>query len=263
MTLDDFNAVALAHQLPLLTSEQWSSLGATDHGRNLYASAQDSLSKLDAELFIRSCSDRVKESLRHIKMEYELQQVLDLAFEHKKVLFQHIHFAKQQPESMQFLERTGLRRIQSNSASPPPYFSFPIYAEKAALTISEAQTPSGIPTVNIEGAHALSGRYDWQQKIVFQLSFEEMIEVLRVLMRHEHQRSFKGHGRLHEKMMEIEAQDGHYFVRLIQRDKRVIAVPVPIPSAIRISTLIVAQIKKTDPHFSTESLQLIKSVVRE
>lgn len=263
MTHDEFNAVALAHQLPVLTAEQWALLTGTVRGRNLKSEAQESLSRIDAELYIRSCSDRVRENLLQLKIEYDANQIVGLAFEHGKPLFQHIHFATEKPESRQYLQEVGLRRIATTSASPPPYFSFPIYAEKAALTVAEAQTPSNIPTVNFEGAHALCKRYDWSQKIVFQLSFEEMIEVLRVLMRHEPLKSFKGHGRLHDKMMEISAQEGHYFIRLIQRDKRVIAVPVPIPSAIRISSLIVAQIKKTDPHFSTESLQLIKSVVRE
>ncbi|WP_298150985.1 hypothetical protein [Flavobacterium sp.] len=254
MNLDEFNRLTLAAKIPPLDAQQWEELGASDLGYIYQSLNPSEISPDQIELVVRACSDRVRQTLAALKLQYDLNQILSLAKVHGKVLFQHIHYASNHPESKAFLKKAGIQDV----VVVAPYYSFPIYGAQAALTIAEGTTPSGTATINLEGAHALSGRYDWQHKIIFQLSFNEMIETLLVLTRTENKKVFTGHGRLHDKMMEIEAQNGNFFVRLIQREVKAIAVPVSFASAIRMTSLIRAQIQKTDPAFSIEDFRIVR-----
>lgn len=70
-------------------------------------------------------------------------------------------------------------------------------------------------TVNIEGAIALGGEdgrkvFDWPNKMVVQLTVREAYQVLALLENKIRALPFDGHGRAHDKSLQIESQDSAY-----------------------------------------------------
>jgi len=120
-------------------------------------------------------------------------------------------------------------RPAANPAADPPYYNFKIFGSGAALCIAEATTRTERKhTINIEGAVALAGgarkTFDWPTKIVVQLTVQEAYQVLALLENKIRSLRFDGHGREHDKSLQIEFQDSHYYFRLIQRGRAAVAV---------------------------------------
>lgn len=150
-------------------------------------------------------------------------------------------------------------------AAPPPYYSFHIYGRQAALCVSEAKTRAGhVNTVQIESAPALTAggwtTFDWQNKIILQLTEAEMIQLLAVLERKIESVEFKGHGFAHDKSMSIAVQENSFFVKLMRRGLRADAVPVTAPDAFKIISLCYQQMRANAPHLD---ITIIKEGVEQ
>lgn len=163
-----------------------------------------------------------------------------------------------------YLTGLGLSFSQPEAApSEPPYYSFKIFGSSAALCVAEATTRAGNQhTVNIEGAIALGGEgarkvFDWPNKIVVQLTVQEAYQVLALLENKVPSLRFDGHGRAHDKSLQIESQDTHYFVRLIQRHRTAIAVPVRPVDAIPLISLLYKQLLRNEPHLRIEDIRVM------
>lgn len=161
-----------------------------------------------------------------------------------------------------YLAELGLTPSQPAALpAEPPYYSFKIFGNAAALCIAEATTRAGKQhTVNVEGAVALGaegGRkvFDWPNKIVVQLTVQEAYQVLALLENKLPTLRFDGHGRAHDKSLQIECQDSHYFVRLIQRHRAAVAVPVRPVDAIPFISLLYKQLLRNEPHLRIEDIR--------
>ncbi|MYM41917.1 hypothetical protein [Duganella qianjiadongensis] len=115
------------------------------------------------------------------------------------------------------------------------------------MTCSEQLTAAGRTT------------YDWQSKLVFQLSPTEMYQLLAVLERKLSAVKFTGHGPAHDKFMDCKVQDGGFFVRMGQTGRAIIAVPVVPADAVRIISLLYKQILANDTHLCASDLQQLIS----
>jgi hypothetical protein len=160
----------------------------------------------------------------------------------------------------------GLGLVADRPAAPaaePPYYSFKIFGSSAALCVTEATTRAdGRHTVNIEGAVALGGEggrraFDWAGKIVVQLTVQEAYQVLGLLENRIAALRFDGHGRAHDKSLLVEAQDSHYFVRLIQRNRAAVAVPVRPVDAISFISLLYRQLLRNEPHLRIDDIRMM------
>lgn len=103
--------------------------------------------------------------------------------------------------------------------TPRPVFrdQVKVFGAKAALTLVADVTRGGTPTVTIEAAAALGGserRYDWANKIRFQLTTIELQLVTALLLGHLPTLNFKNHG---DKWLRATRQDpGSAFAGMTQ-----------------------------------------------
>ena len=143
----------------------------------------------------------------------------------------------------------------------PPYYSFKIFSSAAALCIAEATTRAERKhTINIEGAVALAGggarkTFDWPNKIVVQLTVQEAYQVLALLENKIRSLRFDGHGREHDKSLQIEFQDSHYFFRLIQRGRAAVAVQVRAVDSFQIVSLLYKQLLRNESHLQIADIR--------
>lgn len=167
--------------------------------------------------------------------------------------------------ALAYLTGLGLKRTQPAAAratQEPPYFSFKVFAKSAALCIAEAKTRSGNEhTIQIEGATAVAsdGRpsYDWMGKITVQLSVQECYQTLALFERHMTKLNLDGHGVQHDKFVHFSVQEKNYLVRLGQRSRYAVTVPVQPADALRIVSLLYKQILANDTHLTASDLQQI------
>jgi hypothetical protein len=64
-----------------------------------------------------------------------------------------------------------------------------------------------------------------------------------------------GHGDRHDKSLHIEFQERHYFVRITQRGKAVVAVPISPVDALQVVSLLYKQIRTNDPHLDIAQIR--------
>ncbi|MGI4890871.1 MAG: hypothetical protein ACRYGJ_17550 [Janthinobacterium lividum] len=145
----------------------------------------------------------------------------------------------------------------------PPYYSFKIFGSAAALCVSEARTRSSNQhTIQVEGAQALGGggarrEFDWENKIIIQLTVQEAYLTLALFENLIPSVRFDGHGRTHDKSLHIDFQDSHYFVRVIQRGRAAVALPVTAVDAIRIVALLYKQLLANDKHLRIDDIRAL------
>lgn len=160
----------------------------------------------------------------------------------------------------QAIMANATKHKQVDRQAAPPYFSFKIYGGSAALCISEARVrATNAPTVQIESAAALGkNTFGWQDKIIIQLSTQELLQATALFERKISFLEFKGHGRLHDKLLRLEVQEGKILVQLAQRGVRMDSVPVPPAEAFGFISLAYKQIHAGAPHLD---MTMIRSMV--
>lgn len=219
------------------------------------------------ELVVRSVSPSVQSALNELRLQYLPRLVIQAAKREKMELFAALHAIRSKKanriEAVKYIRTLGFPAVPTDrpaAAAPaqPPYYSFKIFGQSAALCISEARTRTGHEhTIQIEGAAAFgdgSRTMDWQSKIAVQLTRQEMVLLLALLKRLITSVKFEGHGQQHDKALYVEDQQKHFFVRLVQRNRAPIAVPVRPVDSVSIVALIYKQFKLNEPHLSVDEI---------
>lgn len=135
-----------------------------------------------------------------------------------------------------------------------------VFGQSAALTWEIAaladQEPQQHPlcTVMIEAAAGDgTGRYRWDEKVVFMLTLRELPQVLCVLMGWSSELEFKFHGKQKKKALVIEHQDHGLYVRLTDGRQR-LSVPVLDEDRYALSMLVLSALCANEPTLDAQAV---------
>ena len=150
------------------------------------------------------------------------------------------------------------------TTAPPDRVQCRVYGGKAALCIEPDETRQGEPTLRIEAARATAPRkYDSRQKLSLQLTREELPVIAATVLGFLTHCEYKNHGPNQDKGLEIVHQGTHLYVRLFQKDRGVVAVPVTAADSYALGALCLRQLRKTAPWLSDQGVMtLLKLTVQ-
>lgn len=260
-----------------LTREQLHSLAKTPAGKRYEAALlrfQDGDGAAKAVLTLVSLSHAPATRAKLRALGFALTQsqltqlLLDQGLSFTAMMEKAMVDATERPFFVAFMVGLG-HEVQPAESHPggAPYYSFKVFAQSGALTISEAKTRAGEYTVQIDAAQPLVGgsrlAYDWPKKIVLQLSPGEMLQVLALLERQIPTLQLMGHGVAHDKFAQFAVQEGKYFVRIGQKSRFTVALPIYPPDAIRIVSLLYKQLITNDPHLDMAGVRALLGTMRE
>lgn len=280
MKLSQIQATLSAAGVPQLERAQLMRLAGTDCGK-AFASDLEAFSagaadrRDDIAAVAYTLGDSCKTVLEQLRYEFDVDQVVNVAKREKRRFFSALHaIATNSPrkaDAEHYLSGLGLPRsapeqrgnapmASAPAPAAPPYFSFKLFGTSAALCISEARTRAGNQhTIQVEGATAIAAggakAFDWQSKIIVQLTTQECYLALALFENKLKSVRFDGHGDRHDKSLHIEFQERHYFVRMTQRGKAAVAVPVRPVDALQIVSLLYKQLRTNDPHLEIEQIR--------
>lgn len=275
MKVSEIAAILDRARLPALSREQLLELAGCDAGKAFGQAlrafaAGDAAQRDTLEATVRAVAPGVHATMRSLGASTELGQVVAIAIKEQRRFFDAIDAITKRSAraagARRYLVELGvipaLPSTPAAEPAAPPYYSFKIFGTGAALCIAEARTRSTNQySVNIEGALALAGggqkTFDWPNKIVVQLTVQECYQVLALFENKIRSLKFDGHGRAHDKSLQIEFQDSHYFVRVIQRGRTAVAVPVRAVDAIPLVSLLYKQLLANEPHLRIEDIRMM------
>lgn len=274
MRISEITEVLAQAGLPPLSRDQLLELAGTGAGKPfraaLVAFADGDRTQRDRlEATVRVLDPILRRTLQDMGSVIALQQLVDTACREQRRFFDAIDAIQRRSDcaaaARRYLAELGVATLSDAATrlpahASPPYYSFKIFGSAAALCIAEATTRADRKhTINIEGAAALgaggSRAYDWPNKIVVQLTVQEAYQVLALLENKLRSLKFDGHGYAHDKSLQLEFQDAHYFVKLIQRGRAPIAVRVRPVDALPVVSLLYKQLLANEPHLSIAHLQ--------
>ncbi len=195
-----------------------------------------------AALYRQEPRERIYNALCHAATNSGAMQYL------KKLTDQYAGQPARQHEAAQ----SSASRPASRAASTPEkedqnFLSHHVYGQKAALTFSAAKY-KGRSTVMLDGAVALQPRkFDWTNKITIAMTQAEIPAVAAVIFGLSKQAEFSNHGPNNNKSFRIEHQGNKLFVTLSEKDKKMVAVPVPLTEAYYIGNLFLKQMADQHP----------------
>ncbi len=276
MKLSEITSILAAAGLPSLSRDQLLELAGSGAGKRFEAAliafdAGDCQQRDELEAIVRVLNAKTRTTLQRIGGQLPVDQLVTLACKEQRRLFDAIDAIAERTQraaaARTYLAELGAAAaVADNTPAPaadPPYYSFKIFSSAAALCIAEATTRAERKhTINIEGAVALAGggarkTFDWQNKIVVQLTVQEAYQVLALLENKIRSLRFDGHGREHDKSLQIEFQDSHYYFRLIQRGRAAVAVQVRAVDAIQIVALLYKQLLRNEAHLRIEDIRAL------
>lgn len=263
-------------RLPSVTSEQLRHLVGTTAGKAFaddlkWFAAGEAERRAHLAAVVNALAPGVRRTVEQLGFQFDLPAIIAAAKLDGCAGIETIKAANTNPgnraRAVAYLQVAGLQvatRIAAAAPAPTtpieaPYYSFKIFGSGAALCVSEARTRSSNQhTIQIEGALMLGGgrrEFDWQNKIIVQLTVQEAYLTLALFENLVPRVKFDGHGRTHEKSLQIECQESHYFVRIIQRGRSAVAVPVRAVDAIPIIALLYQQLLRNQPHLRIDDLR--------
>ncbi len=280
MKLSQIQATLSAAGVPQLERAQLMRLAGTDCGK-AFASDLEAFSagaadrRDDIAAVAYTLGDSCKTVLEQLRYAFDVDQVVNVAKREKRRFFSALHaIATNSPrkaDAEHYLSSLGLPRsapeqrgtapmASAPAPAAPPYFSFKLFGTSAALCISEARTRAGNQhTIQVEGATAIAAggakAFDWQSKIIVQLTTQECYLALALFENKLKSVRFDGHGDRHDKSLHIEFQERHYFVRMTQRGKAAVAVPVRPVDGLQIVSLLYRQLRLNDPHLEIAQIR--------
>jgi hypothetical protein len=273
MKLSEITSILAKASLPTVSRDQLLELAGTHAGKQFQAAllgfaGGDHQRRDEIEATVRVLDPSVRETLRRLGSTATVEQVVAAACREQRRFFDAVDaIARGSPRAgaaRLYLVELGMVPVtpapQAFVDSAAPYYSFKIFGTAAALCIAEAQTRATRQyTINIEGAVALGDArtrtFDWPNKIVVQLTVQEAYQVLALFENKLRALKFDGHGRAHDKSLHFEFQESHYFVRLIQRGRAAVAVPVRAVDAIPLVSLLYKQLLRNEPHLRIDDIQ--------
>ena len=274
MKLSTILETLAAARLPSVTGEQLRQLVGSAEGKAFaddvkWYAAGETGRRDHLAAVVHALAPGVRRSVEQLGFRFDLVRIIAAAKRDGSRAFDEIKGASagDRERAVAYLQGAGLSAaIASPAAAPPaataepPYYSFKIFGGSAALCVSEARTRVGnLYTVQIEGAGVLDGgsrkEFDWRNKIVIQLTVQEAYQLLALFENLIPRVKFDGHGRTHDKSLQIEFQESQYFVRIIQRGRAAVAVPVRAVDAIPIVALLYKQLLRNEPHLRIEDIR--------
>lgn len=116
---------------------------------------------------------------------------------------------------------------------------FAIYATSGALNFEICTSRSGNLALNVDATQSNGIRsYDWTKKIIIQLSEKEMLLLYAVLRGFMTTFEAKSHGAANQKAFSIQAQKSNFYVKVQERARPLVTVPVPPADAAMLVMLI-------------------------
>jgi hypothetical protein len=274
MKLSEITNILTTAGLPALSRDQLLELASSGAGKRFEAAllafaAGDREQRDELEATVRVLAPKTRSTLQRIGGQLPVNQLVTLACKEQRRFFGAIDaIAMRTPRAAAartYLAGLGAAAaVSDNTPAPtadPPYYSFKIFSSAAALCIAEATTRAERKhTINIEGAVALAGggarkTFDWPNKIVVQLTVQEAYQVLALLENKIRSLRFDGHGREHDKSLQIEFQDSHYYFRLIQRGRAAVAVQVRAVDSFQIVSLLYKQLLRNESHLQIADIR--------
>jgi hypothetical protein len=265
-------------RLPSVTSEQLRHLVGTAEGKAFaddlkWFAAGEAGRREQLAAVVNALAPGVRRTVEQLGFQFDLPAIIAAAKLDGCAGIETIKAANANPgnraRAVAYLQVAGLQVATRTAAAAPapaapieaPYYSFKIFGSGAALCVSEARTRSSNQhTIQIEGALALgAGRreFDWQNKIIVQLTVQEAYTALALFENLIPNVKFDGHGRAHDKSLHIDFQDSHYFVRVIQRGRAAVALPVRAVDAIQIVALLYKQLLRNEAHLRIEDIRAL------
>lgn len=267
-------------RLPSVTSEQLRQLVGTAEGKAFaedlkWFAAGEAGRRQQLAAVVHALAPGVRRTVEQLGFQFDLPAIIAAAKFDDSAGIETIKAANASPgnraRAVAYLQGAGLQvanRTAGAAPAPtapiePPYFSFKIFGSSAALCVSEARTrASNQHTIQIEGALALGGvgarrEFDWQSKIIVQLTVQEAYLALALFENLIPSVKFDGHGRAHDKSLHVDFQDSHYFVKVIQRGRAAIALPVRAVDAIQIVALLYRQMLANEPHLQIADIRAL------
>jgi hypothetical protein len=280
MKLSTILETLAAARLPSVTAEQLQHLVGTAEGKTFandlkWFAAGETGRRDQLAAVVHALTPGVRRTVEQLGFQFDLPAIIAAAKLDGSAGIDTIKAANANPgiraRAVAYLKGAGLQVTNRTSAAAPapampvepPYYSFKIFASTAALCMSEARTRAGNQhTIQIEGALALSGgsarrEFDWQNKIIVQLSVQEAYMALALFENMIPSVKFDGHGRAHDKSLHIDRQELHYFVRVIQRGRAAIALPVRAVDSIQIVALLYRQLLANEPHLQIGDIRAL------
>ena len=265
-------------RLPSVTSEQLRQLVGTAEGKAFaddlrWFAVGETKRRQQLAAVVHALAPGVLRTVEQLGFQFDLAAIIAAAKLDGSAGIDTIRAANANPgnraRAVSYLQGIGLQVGSSVPAAAPapaapidpPYYSFKIFSSGAALCVSEARTRAGNQcTINIEGAVVLVGggarkTFDWPNKIVVQLTVQEAYQVLALLENKIRSLRFDGHGREHDKSLQLEFQDSHYFFRLIQRGRAVVTVQVRAVDSFQIVSLLYKQLLRNDSHLQIADIR--------
>lgn len=279
MKLSTILATLATARLPSVTSEQLHQLVGTAEGKAFaddlrWFAAGEAKRREQLAAVVNALAPGVRRTVEQLGFQFDLPTIIAAAKLDGCAGIETIKAANANPgnraRAVTYLQVAGLQvaiRIAAVAPAPaapiePPYYSFKIFGSGAALCVSEARTRSSNQhTIQVEGALTLGGsarrEFDWQNKIIVQLTVQEAYLTLALLENLVSSVKFDGHGRTHDKSLHIDFQDSHYFVRVIQRGRAAVALPVRAVDAIQIVSLLYKQLLKNEEHLDIADIRAL------
>lgn len=265
-------------RLPSVTGEQLQQLVGTAEGKAFaddlkWFAAGEAERREQLAAVVNALAPSVRRTVEQLGFQFDLSTIIASAKLDGSAGIDTVKAANLNPgnraRAVAYLQGAGLQVVsKSATAAPapvaqvaPPYYNFHIFGSSAALCVSEARTRAGNQcTIQIEGALALGGgrrEFDWQNKIIVQLTVQEAYQALALFENLIPSVRFDGHGRAHDKSLHIDFQDSHYFVRVIQRGRAAVALPVRAVDTIQIVTLLYRQMLANEPHLQISDIRAL------
>lgn len=281
MKLSTILETLAAARLPSVTSEQLRHLVGTAEGKAFaddlkWFAAGETGRREQLAAVVHALAPAVRGTVEQLGFQFDLQALIAAAKLDGSAGIDMIKTANANPgnraRAIAYLQGAGMKLANRTAAAAPalapaapiepPYYSFKIFGSSAALCVSEARTRStNQHTIQIEGALALGGgarrEFDWQNKIIVQLTVQEAYQALALFENLIPSMKFDGHGRAHDKSLHIDFQDAHYFVRVIQRGRAAVALPVRAVDTIRIIALLYRQLLANEPHLQIADIRTL------
>ncbi len=267
-------------RLPSVTSEQLRQLVGTAEGKAFaedlkWFTAGETGRRQQLAAVVHALAPGVRRTVEQLGFQFDLPAIIAAAKLDDSSGIETIKAASASPgnraRAVAYLHGAGLQVANRTApaeparAAPiePPYFSFKIFGSGAVLCVSEARTRSSNQhTIQVEGALALGGagarrEFDWQNKIIVQLTVQEAYLVLALFENLIPSVKLDGHGRAHDKSLHVDFQDSHYFVKVIQRGRAAVALPVRAVDAIQIVALLYRQMLANEPHLQIADIRAL------
>jgi hypothetical protein len=264
-------------RLPSVTAEQLQHLVGTDEGKAFaddlrWFAAGETGRREQLAAVVHALAPGVRRTVEQLGFQFDLSAIIAAAKRDCAKGFDMIKGANASPgnraRAVAYIQGAGLNfSVPGGAVSTapamaiePPYYSFKLFGASAALCISEARTRAGNQhTIQLEGAGLLASNrqkaFDWRNKIIIQLTVQEAYQVLALFENKLRSLKFDGHGNAHDKSLQIDFQDSHYFVRMIQKGKPALALPVRAVDALPIVSLLYKQLLRNEPHFGIADLR--------